>query len=164
MSSTAVYISDTNIWIDFRHAGLLPALFQLPFQLRSTNFVFGELHVDEREELRVLGLVVEVIEAEAIPRLFELKQAHNNSSLPDVSCYLLARENNWPLLTGDSRLRRQAERDQLRVHGALWLLDQLLDAAIIKPPQAAIALRRMLSAGARLPQAECDRRIATWDS
>lgn len=34
-----VYISDTNIWIDFRNAGLLGALFDLPFELCSTDFV-----------------------------------------------------------------------------------------------------------------------------
>jgi len=28
-----VYISDTNIWIDLRNAGLLDALFDLPFTL-----------------------------------------------------------------------------------------------------------------------------------
>ena len=28
-----VYISDTNIWIDFRNAGLLDAMFSLPFTL-----------------------------------------------------------------------------------------------------------------------------------
>jgi len=38
-----VYISDTNIWIDFRNAGLLDALFDLPFQLCSTDFVLSEL-------------------------------------------------------------------------------------------------------------------------
>lgn len=28
-----IYISDTNIWIDFRNAGLLDELFELPFIL-----------------------------------------------------------------------------------------------------------------------------------
>ena len=30
-----VYISDTNIWIDFRNAGILHALFRLPFSLSA---------------------------------------------------------------------------------------------------------------------------------
>jgi predicted nucleic acid-binding protein len=38
-----VYVSDTNIWIDFRNAGLLDALFKLPFSLCCTDFVVHEL-------------------------------------------------------------------------------------------------------------------------
>jgi hypothetical protein len=162
MSSKAVYVSDTNIWIDFQHAALLPALFQLPFQLCTTDFALGELSLSEQRMLRSLGLVVEVLDAAATPRLAALMSEHNNSSLPDVSCYLLARDNQWPLLTGDGRLRRQAERDKLRVHGALWLLDQLVDADVITPMRAAAALQAMLQKSARLPQTECDRRMARW--
>jgi predicted nucleic acid-binding protein len=45
-------------------------------------------------------------------RLFELKVEHNNSSLADVSCYLLAQETGRPLLTGDGKLRaRHNEMD-----------------------------------------------------
>lgn len=164
MSRKTVYVSDTNIWIDFRHAGLLAALFKLPFQLCSTDFVLNELQPGERDELGALGLVVEVLDAAATPRLFALMGEHNNSSLADVSCYLLARDKDWPLLTGDGRLRRQAVQDKLRVHGALWLLEQLIDADVIAPARAAAALRDMLREGARLPQVECDRRITDWET
>jgi hypothetical protein len=47
----------------------------------------------------------------------------HNSSLADVSCYQLAKDTSRPLLTGDGQLRRQAIKDGLDVHGALWLLD-----------------------------------------
>lgn len=36
---TRVYVSDTNIWIDFRHAGLLDELFLLDLTLCCTDFV-----------------------------------------------------------------------------------------------------------------------------
>lgn len=38
-----IYISDTNIWIDFRNAGLLEHMFRLPFTLCCTDFVMHEL-------------------------------------------------------------------------------------------------------------------------
>jgi len=40
-----IYISDTNIWIDFRNAGLLEHMFRLPFTLcwGSCAAVPGEL-------------------------------------------------------------------------------------------------------------------------
>jgi predicted nucleic acid-binding protein len=88
--------------------------------------------------------------------------AHGNSSLADVSCYLVAKTQGMPLLTGDSRLRKQAAKDGVLVHGALWLLDQLVAHELIATAHAAAALQAMLNAGARLPQAECAHRLAAW--
>jgi hypothetical protein len=120
-----VYISDTNIWIDFGRAGLLDALFALPFTFVSTDFVVDELNHPAPAGLLERGLVVETLAEEAVEQLFTLMAEHGNSSLADVSCYLIAKTQGVPLLTGDGRLRKQAEKDGVQVHGALWLLDQL---------------------------------------
>lgn len=76
-----IYISDTNIWIDFRHAGLLDALFSLPFKLCCTDFVLEELHNFDTGHLLRMGLTVETFDEAGIGRLFGLMSAHNNSSL-----------------------------------------------------------------------------------
>lgn len=54
-----IYISDTNIWIDFRNAGLLEHMFRLPFTLCCTDFVMHELEDFAHDELLAQGLVVE---------------------------------------------------------------------------------------------------------
>lgn len=157
-----IYVSDTNIWIDFRNAGLLNELFQLPFTLCCTEFVISELQDMQCEVLIQRGLQVEQLDGDVIARLSTLMQAHNNSSLADVSCYLLAKESGRPLLTGDGQLRKQAVRDKLDVHGALWLLDQLVEHSIVQAHQAAEGLRQMLRHGARFPHDVCQERLATW--
>jgi predicted nucleic acid-binding protein len=157
-----VYISDTNIWIDFRNAGLLDALFDLPFQLCSTDFVLAELEDFDPQALRKRGLVVHSLDEGAMARLYGLLTAHNNSSLADVSCYLMAQETGHPLLTGDGRLRKQASQDGLQVHGALWLLDQLVAHKVTAPDVAAEGLKGMLERGARLPHTECQTRLRDW--
>ncbi|WP_420234832.1 type II toxin-antitoxin system VapC family toxin [Pseudomonas sp. ABY48] len=157
-----VYISDTNIWIDFRNAGLLEHMFRLPFTLCCTDFVLDELEDFSHDELLALGLIVESFDGPGVTRLFDLKVAHNNSSLADVSCYLLAQDTGRPLLTGDGKLRRQAQQDGLQVHGALWLLDSMVIHGVIPPAFAADALDNMLGRGARLPSAECDARLSDW--
>lgn len=157
-----VYISDTNIWIDLRNAGLLDALFDLPFTLCCTDFVLNELEDFDHDHLLALGLVVETLDELATAALIPLMQAHNNSSLADLSCYQLAQQTGRPLLTGDGRLRKQAEAKGLQVHGALWLLDQMVMNQIIGPKNAAAHLQSMLDAGARLPAADCQKRLALW--
>jgi len=157
-----VYISDTNIWIDLRNAGLMDALFDLPFTLCCTDFVMSELQDFDHTYLRARGLVVETLDEQATAALFPLMQAHNNSSLADVSCYQLAKQTGHALLTGDGRLRKQAKADGLQVHGALWLLDQMVMHQIIQPKNAAQHLQSMLDSGSRLPQADCQKRLALW--
>lgn len=157
-----VYISDTNIWIDFRNAGLLDALFDLPFQLCSTDFVLSELQDFDPQALLQRGLMVHGLDESATARLFGLMTAHNNSSLADVSCYLLAQDTGHALLTGDGRLRKQAIQDGLQVHGALWLLDQMVSHKVTTPKTAAQGLKSMLERGARLPGTECQARLKDW--
>ena len=159
---TKVYISDTNIWIDFRNADLLVELFQLPITLCCTDFVLNELTDLPLGQLMERGLQVETLNEGAVAQLFKLMGAHGNSSLADVSCYYLAQQTGFPLLTGDGKLRKQASKDGIRVFGVLWLLDQLVAYTVIAPVRAAEALRAMLQRGARLPQNECHQRLQQW--
>ena len=162
MPAQRVYISDTNIWIDFGHAGLLDALFALPFTFVSTDFVVGELNQPPPHGLTARGLLVETLTSQQVEQLFVLMAEHGNSALADVSCYLVAKTQGVPLLTGDGRLRKRAVKDGVQVHGALWLLDQLIAHQVIATAHAAAALQAMLDAGARLPAADCEQRMAAW--
>lgn len=157
-----IYISDTNIWIDFRHAGFLDTLFKLPFSLCCTDFVLDELDDFEHDDLKQKGLQVVELGEDAVEQLSNLTTQHNNSSLADVSCYFLAKDTGYPLLTGDGKLRKQAIKDGLPVHGALWLLDRLVEHALVSKLEAAMGLQKMLDSNARLPKAECDKRFADW--
>lgn len=159
-----IYISDTNIWIDFSHAGLLDALFALPFTYVSTDIVVHELSNPAPDGLIERGLVVESLAPEAVQQLFGLMAKLGNSSLADVSCYLVAKTQGVPLLTGDGRLRKQAAREGVQVYGALWLLDELVTQQIIPAARAAVGLLAMLEKGSRLPQAECELRLAAWSA
>ncbi|MFY7906165.1 MAG: hypothetical protein ACOVO0_08505 [Burkholderiaceae bacterium] len=141
---------------------MLDALFSLPFKLCCTDFVLNELKDFDTKHLLARGLVVEILDATATAALFDLMQAHNNSSLADVSCYQLAHQTKHPLLTGDGRLRKQAKADGLKVHGALWLLDQLVTHQTIKAKEAAKGLQSMLTSGARLPEPDCQNRLSLW--
>ena len=46
------------------------------------------------------------------------------------------------LLTGDKRLRRAAEVEGFRVHGVLWVIDQLHQAGVCCAAQLIAALER----------------------
>ncbi|WP_342631933.1 type II toxin-antitoxin system VapC family toxin [Marinobacter alkaliphilus] len=159
---TKILVSDTNIWIDLHHSNLLENVFQLPHQFVTTDFVWRELRKPPGAQLQDMGLVIEAISGDETLELFGLKQTLNNSSLADVSCYFMARERGWTLLTNDGALRKSGRRASLDVRGVLWILDELEHHRVLSPTDLFTALTAMLNAGARLPEDECDKRLARW--
>ncbi|WP_288353658.1 type II toxin-antitoxin system VapC family toxin [uncultured Marinobacter sp.] len=159
---TKILVSDTNIWIDLHHSNLLEKVFQLPHQFVTTDFVWRELRIPPGHHLKELGLAVEALSGNETMELFDLRQALNNSSLADVSCYFVARERGWTLLTNDGALRKSGQRASLDVRGVLWILDELEQHQVLPPNSLFTALSTMREAGARLPEDECQNRLARW--
>lgn len=157
-----ILVSDTNIWIDLYHSHLLEKVFDLPYQFVTTEFVWQELRKPPGQHLTHLGLAIEVLDSHEVAELVGLKQSLNNSSLADVSCYYLARERGWPLLTNDGALRKSGQKALLDVRGVLWILDELERYRILSPHELNRALTSMLNAGSRLPEDECTKRRARW--
>lgn len=162
MASQSVLVTDTNIWIDLENGGILIEVFQLPYQFLIPDFAIPELIRPRWETLEVLGLRAHELPAEQVVELVQLRQAHRNLSMIDLAAYLLAKMLGATLLTGDWRLNELASASDLSVHGALWILDEMLHFKAITPGQAATALKRMLERGARLPIDECNNRITKW--
>lgn len=159
-----ILVSDTNIWIDLHRCGLLETVFQLPHQFVTTEFVWRELHRPPGTRLTNLGLQLEPLSQDEILELYALRAELGNSSLPDVSCYLTARNRNWTLLTGDKAVRNSGFEADLDVRGVLWLLDELYEYNLANGDTLVTGLQEMRDRGARLPEPECEHRLALWKS
>ena len=159
-----ILVSDTNIWIDLHHGKLLDVVFDLPYQFVTSDFAYFELHKPPGQALTERGLAVKGFSQEQFGILSELRRELQNPSLADVSCYLMAKENGWVLITGDKKLRVAGQKQKLEVHGVLWVLDELFRFDLVTGPKLATALQTMLDRGARLPDAECKQRIRKWSS
>jgi len=97
-----------------------------------------------------------------VVEIYVLNQEHRSVSIADLSALILARDLQVILLSGDKALRNLAEANSIKVHGVLWLLDELVNNQVIVPLQAALALEKMLAKNARLPQDECAKRMRKW--
>jgi hypothetical protein len=82
----------------------------------------------------------------------------------DLGVMYLARRERAILLTGDLNLRKESAKAGIRVHGLLWILDQLIGSELLSPKDAAKKLRLVLAQGAFLPPAECDERFRRWEA
>ena len=91
-----------------------------------------------------------------------LRSRYRSTSVNDLFALVLAQHLGVILLTSDRHLREAAAKEQVAVHGTLWVLDEMVRLALISPIRAADALDIMLTNSRRLPLAACESRLKQW--
>lgn len=165
-----IIVNDTNIFIDLHSVGLLRQLCELPYEIRTVDFVMAEI-VDVRQHEEMDHLVAEgriSVESFTPEELFEIVNEHSavsgNLSIPDCSVCYYARKHGVTLLTGDRQLRRYAEAQRLTVRGILFIFDEMVSHSVLSPETAAEKLKELYLINIRLPKSEIQRRIEQWDN
>ena len=159
-------VNDANILIDLLKLHLLDTFFQLEYDFQVTDLVLGEVQEDN---IRDLGRYLEAnlltrqgFTAAEIGEIGTLFSAFPALSFADCSCLHLAEKLNATLLTGDGALRRIAAGRNIRVHGMLWVLDEMIGGGLLTTAAAKEVLRRLMEFNQRLPHKECTRRLQEW--
>lgn len=160
---TRVVVHDASCLIDLRKGGLLEVLCELPYQ-----FVVP-LPVRASEVLRFLdrewqhlddhGLITHDLTPDEVGQALIVRARHRALSANDCFCLVTALVHRGILLTGDAHLRKVATGTGLRVHGVLWVIDEL--AAVACPTSLLIkALKAWLDdSTVFLPQGEIATRL-----
>lgn len=161
-------VHDANVLIDLLHADLLVISLRLGFEFHVADIVAAEMREpDQRKAFESAvadgSLQVDASDGTELEEIIRIKTSDNRISFGDAASLALAQRLDGILLTGDRPLRKLAERHHTETHGILWLLDGLVNAALLAPAAAANALRAMLLRGARLPRQECESRLRRWE-
>ncbi len=163
MRSRCSCVADANVLIDLHHGRALLVAARFFDFLVPDVIVVEELRSPGGPTLVHQGVIrMAQFSATDLMEVLVLRERYTGPSLPDLFALHLARTRGLVLLTGDGHLRRAARREGVEVHGVLWVLDGLVEARGFTPDEAAQALRRMLEAGARLPEPEWRRRLRAW--
>lgn len=124
-----VVVNDASCLIDLRKARLLHLLVQLPYRLIIPLPVReSELICFTPQEWAILdsGLEVFDLPPDLVGEAFRVKAVHPKLSANDCFCLVTTRcYQNSILLTGDAGLRNVATEEGRRVHGVLWVIDEL---------------------------------------
>ncbi len=155
-------VIDTSVLIDLWNGDLLRAVFELEMILVAPTPILDKLQEPDRNTLLELGLKHNILSIEQLTESNMMSVNEPQLSLADCSAFIVARDNKWPLLTGDRRLRQKAEDEDLEMHGVLWLIDLIEARGDVDGRILATSLRKMLDAGARLPDDECKTRFERW--
>ena len=90
------------------------------------------------------------------------KTSSNNTSITDCSVWYYAKKTQGRLLTGDNKLRKSAERDNVKVSGVLYVFDSLIEYDILGKEKCTKKLTQLMNINKRLPHNECNKRIKNW--
>lgn len=170
MMDETIVVSDTNIFFDLLSVNLLDDFFRLPCKIATTDFVINE--IEQPAQLKKIQdfidskkLDVAAFESDEVNIITELHNNRNNNvSLVDCSVWYYAKKNNCRLLTGDGKLRKSAEKDNVKVSGILYIFDNLLEYEILGKTSCAKKLEQLMQLNMRLPKNECEKRIKRWRS
>lgn len=162
-----IVINDANILIDLVHLELVVPFFQLAqLELKTTDFVFEELHDEQKEILQKFiddeKLIIIESEEKDLISISDMLAKTSGLSFEDCSVWHFAKSHGGILLTGDGRLRKQSSEDGVEVRGILFIFDQLLLHEIISFELAILKLNQLYQINDRLPSAEKNRRIELW--
>jgi rRNA-processing protein FCF1 len=162
-----VAVNDANLLIDLWDINLIAHFFQLPLVFHTTQLIIGELEPEQIESLRpYIGqqkLTIRNLTRAEIDNLGSISANSRKLSRQDLSVYFYAKElNNCMILTGDNRLRKEAERQGFEVHGILWVFEQMIINQILSPVLAVEHLQNLMKINAWLPVNECQKCLERW--
>ena len=163
MIEEKLIVSDTNIFIDLISINLLDKLFLLPCNIYTTDFVVNEIAWPEQQaeiDKHIITRELEMVSF-GFEELVKINALHTNSgtSLTDCSVWYLAKETCGRLLTGDGKLRKAAEFDNVKVSGILYIFDNLIEYEILDKATAIALLQQLMAVNSRLPRQECKKWI-----
>ncbi|MDD5143656.1 hypothetical protein [Methanoregula sp.] len=155
---------DTNILFDFLAGKIFDTLFLLPFDFHTSDIVAYEISDTYSEkQLASLGLKILALNDIETQEILVLQEDHIELSLEDISVLFLSQKHHTLLLSNDGPLRELADASRIEYHGTLWLLDEIIKGEILRPQEAASALRFMLNNKRWLPRPECETLIKKWE-
>jgi hypothetical protein len=162
---TCVVVNDASCLIDLKKGQLLHVLLRLPYRFIVPLPIREEELLDfTPQEWRMLddaGLATYDLPGEEVEQVFALRRKHIGLSAND--CFALVTttcQENGILLTGDGLLRKVAAACAVRVHGVIWIIDELHAAKVCAVELLISALKTWREDDAVfLPVGEIDKRL-----
>ena len=162
---TCIVVNDASCLIDLRKGQLLHVLLRLPYRFIVPLPIRMEELLDfTPQEWRMLedgGLTTYDLPGEEVAEVFAIKRKHSGLSANDCFALVTATcHENGILLTGDANLRKVALARSVRVHGVLWIIDELRAADVCEADLLISALELWRDDRAVfLPPAEIENRL-----
>lgn len=160
-------ITDSNVFFDIISIGALPEFFALDYEIGTTDFVYDEiLHSDQKEVItsfiRAKKLMIYSLSPEEVEEVNNFKTTRNFKGLTDKTVLWKALKLKCILLTGDKKLRREAEELNIEVHASLWVIENLILSGIVSKSKGCSLLKALKLMNASVPVDEIDKLLRKY--
>jgi predicted nucleic acid-binding protein len=149
---------------DLFNVGVLPEFFGLDLEIYTTDFIYNEiLHSAEKDEFEIFvrsgQLKIIVVENNEQETISKMVLTYANRSIADKTALFKAKQLECILLTCDDKLKKEAIKQKLEVHGSIWIIDQLVENDKIDKKRAIEVIESLKTTNAWVPVDELDRRL-----
>jgi len=163
-----IIITDTNVFFDIIGINALPEFFSLPYEICTTDFVVNEiLRTQQREQIEIFirakKLTVFKLTEIEVDEVKAFKTIRIFKGLTDKTVLWKAKQLNSPLLSGDGKLRKEAQEQGIKVHGSIWVVENLVINQLIEKHNAVILLEKLKETNSSLPTDEIDKLIKKYN-
>lgn len=157
-------ITDTNVFFDIINISALPEFFALEYDISTTDFVVNEILESEQKAqiesfIEAKKLYVFKLTANEVEEIRNFVTKRFFKGITDKTVLWKSYQLKCPLLTGDKKLRNEAEDLKIEVHGSIWVLNELVEKGIVTKAKGAELLEKLKLINASLPHDEIDRLI-----
>ena len=162
-----IAINDANLFIDLFEIDLIDSFFLLNLEFHTTSLIISELDPDQQRYIQkfveIGKLKIREISITDIETFKDLPVQTRKLSINDLSIYFYALElKECIILTGDNRLRKEAEKIGFEVHGVLWVFEEIVNRNILEKQIAVQKLEELMKVNLWLPVKECEKLIEGW--
>lgn len=161
-----VLVTDTNVWIDLYHGGLIQQAFRTDHTWLIVDVLIDELVDPDGHALisQFSSTKAKIVSATGVEVTTALGYAakYPNPSRNDLIALAVAKTRSGILVSGDAKLRAAAKQESVESHGSLWVLKMLVDDEFISKPEGIESLKTIMAHNERLPVALCNRLLADW--
>lgn len=155
-------ITDTNVFFDIISIDILPEFFALDFEICTTDFVVKEVLESTQKEqiesfIRANRLNVFKLTEDEVEEIRKFPTTRFFKGITDKTVLWKSYSLKCLLLTGDKKLRNEAEGLGIEVHGSFWVITKLIEELIITKGKGVELLNKLKLLNANLPHDEIDK-------
>lgn len=144
---------------------LLSLLFELELAIHTTQEVYLECDEEQQKQLNIFienkQLLIHILTEEQIKDLATLSFSRRLSFSDQTILWLAHKEKNM-VLTGDNLIRKWCVKNELKVHGILWVLEQFTVHDLLTTIKAIAKLELLMDINLWLPVEACRALIQKW--
>lgn len=157
---TRIIITDTNIITDLNNAGILDEFIKMDNVYISDMVKNDEINFKTGNINLINNFKVVTATPEQLLEVSNLSKIQKKLSVYDLLNFVIARDNNYILATGDNRLKKYSESNGVEVFRTLKIIKLMRDYNIISNRKAILACNLLKNCDkTRIPVVDIDNLI-----